>query len=969
MSNIYKYILITFLSSRIILVNTECQDNNSLKYYDILLANCADCPLNSISVSPTACACLSGFIYNTEFKGLKNGCIACPTNTINDSTSIFCMSCNGTCNCNDNRINVDRDESGKILPNKFCTQCEEGFMPNESKNRCIVRSEGFKVTGYQVCDTEYEFLKNICAQTELLTDLRTKFPENDFSTITYVMLSKEKITINTSTFFHQDIYNNVILCLQNRILSSCNKILNICASTMHSENPIFCILYEYIYKLISNTTEMISDLYIDPSMTSFNEIYIDNDSKNMQLFVTIYNAEGVYEGIYPLVNELSLCDYDINKLTDGKNFFTTCHKNLKLLYDKPKPKYYELSVLLANGKLSIIPIVTKLNQGSQDFSLKNLSNEQIMRRFSLYENYLTAPNDNDKRLLIFAKKGHLNVYKSSQGLHQLFYYLEYEIINIEEISSANLELSINYMDEKIPIETFMIAIFIVLHIFIIIIAIFRAYFWNKLDPSFNNESNFTIPKLLRYLLILIQTWLLIIFSFTSFLAVYFLLFYKVAQNIIFYFPHNDIHTSLFIAFKIIVVILGICAIFVQIDVLIMLISRDVVLIDWERRRLEVDLPKSLHIESTYNHSTKKIEIHSGWRSILVANEFFELAISRKINILLTFIIFGVFNTTLGLEKSTLLNHGDEYNENTNYILDYGYKTLILLLIGFSQYFVIKIRDTMFGSKTENYLDFLTFSNVSLFIFDTKYHCFYIHGGNNAGSSEGNFDDLQKILTKEAKGYLSKRGLIESDVTELQCFELFLPYELSNNIEFLKQTKNNGRTEIYNNKNQFENDNEAKEFIQEDDNGSNYVQDISKKNWKNYPINTAEYTQFESKRNIQHILKQIIDRISRNKDKCMDKNILQRITGLPNFDLKYFKGYPIFYRDEKKNFLKLMFVGQELSNFIYLVVIFLALNILIGNSLICAFLVYLLDLFRHLILEKYFKKKFSHSTLVKEAFLN
>ena len=64
--------------------------------------------------------------------------------------------------------------------------------------------------------------------------------------------------------------------------------------------------------------------------------------------------------------------------------------------------------------------------------------------------------------------------------------------------------------------------------------------------------------------------------------------------------------------------------------------------------------------------TKKMKIQSAWRTILVANEFYELTLERRIDLGLLFIFYIIFLEFFGLRKKA-----SEYNiteEETNKVL-------------------------------------------------------------------------------------------------------------------------------------------------------------------------------------------------------------------------------------------------------------------------------------------------------------
>lgn len=74
----------------------------------------------------------------------------------------------------------------------------------------------------------------------------------------------------------------------------------------------------------------------------------------------------------------------------------------------------------------------------------------------------------------------------------------------------------------------------------------------------------------------------------------------------------------------------------------------------------------------------------------------------------------------------------------------------------------------------NFVDLCSVANISIFIFESFCHGYYIHGLNPVGTSEGTVEDLKEVLIKESKGNSRSRGLLINDSKGLQTFEFFFP---------------------------------------------------------------------------------------------------------------------------------------------------------------------------------------------------
>lgn len=107
-------------------------------------------------------------------------------------------------------------------------------------------------------------------------------------------------------------------------------------------------------------------------------------------------------------------------------------------------------------------------------------------------------------------------------------------------------------------------------------------------------------------------------------------------------------------------------------------------------------------------------------------------------------------------------------------MEFSLQSLLSIGIYLIYRIMLFLKDYRVGDPIANFLDFISISNISILVFDSRYHGYYLHGQNNAGSSEGEIDYLRKSLLKEGRGILQSRGLMRSSGDSLQSFELFMP---------------------------------------------------------------------------------------------------------------------------------------------------------------------------------------------------
>ena len=489
------------------------------------------------------------------------------------------------------------------------------------------------------------------------------------------------------------------------------------------------------------------------------------------------------------------------------------------------------------------------------------------------------------------------------------------------------------------------------------------------------------------------------FFFLVTISIFFFIFYHTAKYQIFFFPLYDLNSDIYNGFEIILYFLCVIFFIILIQNLREISSTETILLDWERKEIEIDYPKNIlqnenmlqnenyqNDEINLDTQKNKLNLQSAWRSILIANEFYELSTKRNISIELLFILYILFLKKLNYEKTISEYNNIFYGENQ--VLQFGLNSILLLGIGFVLYIIKKIYDNFFGSSIENFLDLLSLSNISILIFDSNIHGFYLHGNNNMGSSEGELEDFQKMLKKEEKGFLGKRGLIEK--SELQTFEVYLPSDFRKFLDtvYNSEIKNEIAEKLnynYFNNNQTYGNDQSQNYFNNDNSGYNKNSNYIFQNQKNFnfnqnpsnkkrkknealPLNLNFDKIFEKKKIITNAFKKILEKINRNKENCLEKTLFHKILNYPGIDLKLINGSPVFFKDKEKNFKKTLFLGNEFINFLAIVVIFLTIDFWTNNGVLTCFIVFIIDLVRSFIMAYFIKKNFSRSSLVNEAFL-
>ena len=70
------------------------------------------------------------------------------------------------------------------------------------------------------------------------------------------------------------------------------------------------------------------------------------------------------------------------------------------------------------------------------------------------------------------------------------------------------------------------------------------------------------------------------------------------------------------------------------------------------------------------------------------------------------------------------------------------------MVQYSYLVLRKIVIFKIATPAMNFVDLCSIANISIFIFESFAHGYYIHGLNTVGTSEGTVEDLKEVLTKE-----------------------------------------------------------------------------------------------------------------------------------------------------------------------------------------------------------------------------
>jgi len=225
----------------------------------------------------------------------------------------------------------------------------------------------------------------------------------------------------------------------------------------------------------------------------------------------------------------------------------------------------------------------------------------------------------------------------------------------------------------------------------------------------------------------------------------------------------------------------------------------------------------------------------------------------------------------------------------------------------------------------------------------------------SGTAEGSIGELKRALELESKGTVRGRGLLSNDPTNLQTFEMFLPWEFRqayNNLYKAEITK-----EIY-----------AKQ-AQQQINTQNYI-NINLKVMNKALPNDFDYARLEGRRLvIQEHLKLYIEGVKVESAKLIrEKTPAMRFFGIPPVDIETFQGNPLFYRDPGYGFQNTIFYGNEFRWIIMDIVILTMWDMIFKNTFVAIFASYFTNKALCWLRTFFGERNISEKALVDDAFL-
>eukprot|EP00347_Sterkiella_histriomuscorum_P018733 403344384 len=279
-------ILLTFtLTQSQVTIDPNIVSCSSSFFYDTTQYKCVACPENSIQDSTgRSCVCKDGFIidFPTRFD-FKKTCIKCPGTTAPSQDKKRCMNCQDPsffnpltqqCVCPANYITIDRDANGTDLANITCKLCDTNTYrgpPTTSVWSCQscphfaqVYNNNTTPWSCQCPSPSWAAAANICVNTTDVQNLTSGFPLEFARQVTYnyvLDFNENRVTkiLGYSDLFSYYYYYSAIGCWMDEDPQKCQILANLCVLQLYNEQSTVCQLFQYLTTLKTQANPFYDD--------------------------------------------------------------------------------------------------------------------------------------------------------------------------------------------------------------------------------------------------------------------------------------------------------------------------------------------------------------------------------------------------------------------------------------------------------------------------------------------------------------------------------------------------------------------------------------------------------------------------------------------------------------------------------------------------------------------------------------
>ncbi|KAI3659932.1 hypothetical protein MP638_004959 [Amoeboaphelidium occidentale] len=902
--------------------------------------------------------------------------------SIGSETCTPCL--NEQCSCPKSSVIVLKDAVGKDLNQTQCLNCPTNSYPSADGLKCIKCPDPNMVTvstaggSYScTCPSPPYYstpVNGTCIENSLATQILADYSINSIGMVEYTSLVSSN-GIETKATVKSAVMSNIFVkvaaqCKYDKNDTACQTVANMCVLQMYNRNTAECRLYTDIARLggtgsnsdFPDWPNTVPWLYyglfstVDPSAVISRTLLVLLNSNSqavankLNFVLAKYEFDGRFVGFEEFTSQLQFCPLDEERkadfLTVGSIFDNNCYLNLKLLISQAKSTYfYELYIVDDNKNLQPIPVMIKNMFVSGEYPNKDLqpgivSGASFVRRFYLIDLISGRSSSSGSNDQIVSVLTHATLYISLRTgspprLQTPYLTIKYTQRQVgalstddsSEISTTASSFKTIYSVSNSSFWDDIRTTLIVLIVFLCLMWAYATHNWNRRNQS--PIDPVTIQVLVSWIVLAAQMISYMLFAFIFFIGLSLFIGSKGQSGSMVIVPVDSFSSNIFA--------LGIGLLFgcSLVSVLYYLLYRqstiDLFFIDWERSRGKLDTGNA-------GNSTKETPV-SFWRTLFVANQWIKLQNHRRVSI--EFVLFFALLFMQGLRWRNLAIPYASMNLDAvgqiSGILLFTINALvwIVIIIG-CVLFRFCFYDRFYQHSLLQFIDLLSMSNISLFILNSKYHGYYIHGKSVHQYADTSMIEMNENLKKEENNLVAKRGL----EGECQTFSIFIT-------DGFRQSYNKINNMLsYGNSNNFNRSNTA--------------------NVAHGPARPVDSIAIKSVETISKLLSSFVGNVLKE-----NKYIIRD----PTTDEKFLGAVPIlstmsvFLKDVNGlSFASVLWYGKEFDVLLLYFLVYNLIDIYDGRVWVAATVVYIIDITLRFVRQHLGKRNVSAKTLIDERFL-
>ncbi|KAH3761899.1 transmembrane protein [Pelomyxa schiedti] len=499
------------------------------------------------------------------------------------------------------------------------------------------------------------------------------------------------------------------------------------------------------------------------------KVAFKNNSKSefdLLYYLAQYSLEGEFLGFTPLTSQFLLCgSLDPSFFSYGTNQKIICKYDLsQYLNEASQTVFYDLYITdYGNSSLQPVPVLLMNYQRSGSYVNDDMSTAQLTRRFFMIDTLSGRnPINSAPQVIRFPREIKLEVTPRDgdpQYMNTPLLTLKYEERSSSVIlsgqSTTELTVEIIYHDEGDTWQLLQLVLLIFGMVITGIWWIYRLVCWMRKNPGAS------VALLVQAVVLAMDTFANVFFFIMLGETAYMYVYYKGQSEVKFLLPMLQ---SGFYQFEVTLVIAWTGKALRILYLIYWHSSINIFFVDWEKSRGKVPIKGS---------NSPPVPVPVGvWRTLLAVNEWNRAQNARMVSPGLTLAILmcallGLNGLYLAKPQPSREHSPGEVNPALGYTVC-CFAWLIVALIQVIYHYTIRFR--WFKDETTLFVDLLSVSNLSCFIFTDSSYGYYIHGKSVHAVCDTNMLGLNANLKAEKDSLTPKRGLVEG--SDQQIFEIY-----------------------------------------------------------------------------------------------------------------------------------------------------------------------------------------------------